>query len=41
MSKVDRLREYVKRYATARGISEDEALGHAVVRAFMEYLDEE
>ena len=40
MSKIDRLREYVIKYATARGISVDEAWGHKIVRIFMEYLDE-
>lgn len=40
MSKIDRLREYVIKYATARGISVDEAWTHKIVRIFMEYLDE-
>lgn len=40
MSKIDRLREYVIKYATSRGISVDEAWGHKIVRIFMEYLDE-
>ena len=40
MSKVDRLREYVIKYAAARGISVDEAWRHKIVKIFMEWLDE-
>ena len=41
MSKSKRLTEYVKRYAKAREISVEEAWGHAIVRAFAEWLNEE
>lgn len=40
MSKIDRLREYVIKYAEARGISVDEAWTHRIVRIYMEWLDE-
>lgn len=40
MSKVDRLREYVIKYAESRGISVDEAWRHKIVKIFMEWLDE-
>ena len=40
MSKIDRLREYVIKYAESRGISVDEAWSHKIVRVFMEWLDE-
>ena len=40
MSKLERIREYVEKYATARDISIDEAWSHAIVRSFMEWLDE-
>lgn len=40
MSKIDRLREYVIKYATSRGISVDEAWGHKIVKVYMEWLDE-
>lgn len=41
MSKEERIQEYIKRYATSRGISEEEAENHVVVRAYMEYVNEE
>ena len=41
MNKLERFREYVIKYATSRGISIDEAWGHAIVKIFMRWLDEQ
>ena len=41
MNKLERFTDYITKYATAREISIDEAWGHAAIRVFWEWLNEQ